>query len=246
LVACLVGQSASQPVSQSVSQSASQPTSQSASKSVSQSASQPASQSVSQSASQSALNLHVQFIPTVCFFPFRCAALQTHINRTIVYCLLMFVSCYSSSCPSLASVCRELRLHLIKLSGHTVGLLWTSDQSDAETSTSQHNTHDIHAPVELEPTVSASERPQTHVLDHAAPGVGYCIITRQNVVRDTIQSGRSADRIPAEASLSTPVQIGPEAHPASCTMGSSCLPGIEGPGRGVDHPPHLFPRLKKE
>ena len=49
---------------------------------------------------------------------------------------------------------------------HTVGLFWTSDQSDAETSTWQHTTlttdrqTDIHL-AEFEPTIPASERPQT-------------------------------------------------------------------------------------
>jgi hypothetical protein len=34
----------------------------------------------------------------------------------------------------------------------------------------------------------------------------------------------------------------PGAHPAS---GGSC-PGLKRPGLGVDHPPHLAPRLKEE
>jgi hypothetical protein len=40
--------------------------------------------------------------------------------------------------------------------------------------------------------------------------------------------------------------IVPEAHPASCTMGTGSIPGVKRPVRGVDHPPHLVPRLKKE
>jgi len=36
------------------------------------------------------------------------------------------------------------------------------------------------------------------------------------------------------------------AHPASCTMGTGSFLGVMWPGRGVDHPPHLAPRLKKE
>jgi len=43
-----------------------------------------------------------------------------------------------------------------------------------------------------------------------------------------------------------PVQNGPGAHPASYTMGTGSFPGVKRPGRGVDHPPHLAPRLKKE
>jgi len=29
-------------------------------------------------------------------------------------------------------------------------------------------------------------------------------------------------------------------------MGTVSFPGVKRPGRGVDHPPHLAPKLKKE
>ena len=38
------------------------------------------------------------------------------------------------------------------------------------------------------------------------------------------------------ARFSTPVQTGPGAHPASCTMGTGSFAGVKRPGRGVDHP----------
>jgi hypothetical protein len=52
---------------------------------------------------------------------------------------------------------------------HLGGLLWTSDRPLAETSPLQHTTliRDIHASVGLEPTIRASKRPQTHILDRA-------------------------------------------------------------------------------
>ena len=56
----------------------------------------------------------------------------------------------------------------------SVGLLWTSDQPVAETSTWQHTT----PPAGFEPTVSAGERPQTYALDRAATGTGIQIILR--------------------------------------------------------------------
>ena len=37
--------------------------------------------------------------------------------------------------------------------------------------------------------------------------------------------------------FSTPVQTGPGAHPASCTMGTGSFLGVKRPGRGADHPP---------
>jgi len=48
------------------------------------------------------------------------------------------------------------------------------------------------------------------------------------------------------ARLSAAVQTGPGAHPASYTMGTGFFPGVKRLGRGIDHPPHLGPRLKKE
>jgi len=48
------------------------------------------------------------------------------------------------------------------------------------------------------------------------------------------------------ARFSAPVQTGPGAHPTPFTMGTGPFPGIKQPGRGIDHPPHLAPRLEKE
>ena len=63
---------------------------------------------------------------------------------------------------------------------------------------------------------------------------------------DSLQAGRSGNRIPAGARFSAHVQIDPGAHPASYTMGTASFPGEKRQGRGVDHPPNLAPRLKKE
>jgi hypothetical protein len=42
------------------------------------------------------------------------------------------------------------------------------------------------------------------------------------------------------------VQTGPEAHPASCTMGTGSFPGVKRPGRGADHPLSSSAEVKKE
>ena len=42
---------------------------------------------------------------------------------------------------------------------------------------------------------------------------------------------------PCGARFSAPVQTGPEAHPASCTMGTGCFPGVRC-CRGVTLTPH--------
>ena len=49
-----------------------------------------------------------------------------------------------------------------------------------------------------------------------------------------------------EARFSAPVKTGWGAQTASYTMGAGSFPGIKRLGRGVDHPPHLAPRLRKE
>jgi hypothetical protein len=63
---------------------------------------------------------------------------------------------------------------------------------------------------------------------------------------DLLRAGRSGDRIPVGARFSTLVQTSPRAYPASCTMGTGSFLEVKPPGRGVDHPPHLAPSLKKE
>jgi hypothetical protein len=49
---------------------------------------------------------------------------------------------------------------------------------------------------------------------------------------DWLRAGRSGDRIPLRARFSAPVQTGPGAHPASCTMGTVSFPRVAS-GRGV-------------
>jgi hypothetical protein len=64
---------------------------------------------------------------------------------------------------------------------HTVGLLWTSDQPVAETSTftGQHNVWtqqtNIHAPSGIR--TPATKLPQTYTLDRAATGIGISTFT---------------------------------------------------------------------
>jgi hypothetical protein len=53
---------------------------------------------------------------------------------------------------------------------HSVGLLWTSDNTQHSQET------DIHAPVGFELIIPASERPQTHALDRAATWISNYIL----------------------------------------------------------------------
>jgi len=67
----------------------------------------------------------------------------------------------------------------------SVGLLWTSDQLVAETSTWQHitlnNRQTSMPPMGIKPAISAGEWPQTHALDRAASGTSILWITLQNL-----------------------------------------------------------------
>jgi len=54
---------------------------------------------------------------------------------------------------------------------------------------------------------------------------------------DWLRAGRSGDRIPVGARFSAPVQTGPGAHPASCTISTGSFPGVKS-GRGVTLTPH--------
>jgi len=56
----------------------------------------------------------------------------------------------------------------------------------------------------------------------------------------------SGDRIPVGTRFSAPVHTGLGTQTASYTMGIGSSLGVKRPGRGVEHPPHLSPRLKKE
>jgi hypothetical protein len=48
-----------------------------------------------------------------------------------------------------------------------------------------------------------------------------------------------------ECRFSAPVQTGPGASPASCTMGTGSFPGVKRPRRGVDHPPPSSAEVKE-
>jgi len=62
----------------------------------------------------------------------------------------------------------------------------------------------------------------------------------------SLQAEQSMDSIPLGLRFTVPVQTGPGAHPASCTMGTGSLPEVKWWGHGVGHPPHLAPSLKEE
>jgi hypothetical protein len=75
-----------------------------------------------------------------------------------------------------------------------------------------------------------------------------------NVIYGSIKVGRDSagglttgDRIPVGGSrFSAPVHTAPGDHPASYTMVTGSFSGVKRPERGVDHPSHPAPRLKKE
>ena len=64
---------------------------------------------------------------------------------------------------------------------------------------------------------------------------------------DLLRAGMSGNRIPVGARFSAPVQTGPGALPASCTMGTGSFPGVKS-GRSVTLTSHplLMSLVKKE
>jgi hypothetical protein len=63
---------------------------------------------------------------------------------------------------------------------------------------------------------------------------------------DWLRAGRSGYRISVRTRFYAPVQTGPEAHQASCIMGTGSFPGVKRPGRSADHPPLSSAEVENE
>ena len=70
-------------------------------------------------------------------------------------------------------------------------------------------------------------------IDNMFMVIKICISTYK---RHSLRAWRSGDRNPVGARFSAPVQTGPGAHPASCTMGNGSFPWVKRPRRGAAHP----------
>ena len=67
-----------------------------------------------------------------------------------------------------------------------------------------------------------------------------------NRYSDSLRTERSGDRIPVEgARFSAPVQTGPAALPAYCTMGTGSLPGVKRQVNGINHPSPSSAQVKE-
>jgi hypothetical protein len=105
-----------------------------------------------------------------------CRSFTHHKKTQGLKCKILHIFFYSSKTPV------SLGLHIVEVSRshsdtpHSVGLLWTSDQSVAETpNMTTHNTHNKQisiTPAGFEPAIPASQRSQTHNLDRAATRTG--------------------------------------------------------------------------
>jgi len=74
----------------------------------------------------------------------------------------------------------------------------------------------------------------------------YCGPRKRSRYSDSVRAGRSGDRILMGATLSAPDQTGSGLHPDFNTKGTGSFPGVKRPGRDVDHPLDIEPRLEKE
>jgi hypothetical protein len=91
-----------------------------------------------------------------------------------LFVFLFFLLCLTTVCRLFIGV--EVIVALYHTHTHSVGLLWTSDLLVTETCTWLHTTltwDTAMHPAGLEPAIPVSERPQTHVLDRVAPGIGF-------------------------------------------------------------------------
>ena len=70
------------------------------------------------------------------------------------------------------------------------------------------------------------------------PGSVFCIATGYGLDGPGIESQWGAR-------FSAPVQTGPGAHPASCTMGTVSFPGVKRPRRDAESSPLLVPWSRK-
>jgi hypothetical protein len=79
-------------------------------------------------------------------------------------------------------------------------------------------------------------------------GKSVRMMGRDSVVGVTTRYGLDSPEIKSRwaARFSAHVQTGYRAKQASCTIGVGLFQGVMRPERGVNHPPHLAPRLKKE
>ena len=71
----------------------------------------------------------------------------------------------------------------------------------------------------------------------------------QNQVRAKYDRVQENKKIPVKASFSAPIRTGPAPPPPPSFLYNGyrvSFPGVKRPWRGVNHPPYLGPRLKKE
>ena len=88
--------------------------------------------------------------------------------------------------------------------------------------------------------VSDMQHAETNNIKHMQMGPGQ--LSRYS---DSLRAGRYRSQWGAR--FSAPLEIGPGAPPSLLNSGYRVsFPAVKRPGRGVEHPPHLAPRLKKE
>ena len=78
---------------------------------------------------------------------------------------------------------------------------------------------------------------KTHTHTHIPHTHTHTTHTHTHTQYDSPQNG---------AKFFVAVYIGSGAHPSSFAMATGSFPGVKRPERGVDHPPLLAPRLRKE
>jgi hypothetical protein len=115
------------------------------------------------------------------------------------------------------SVHRQFLLHVFGINN---GNIWTHVETQKLKNTKQSRTRWESKPGPPKPYPGRSTTKYTPVLVHVMPEF-------KGRDSDSLRVERSGDRIPVVTRFFAPIQTGPEAHPASCTMGIGPFPGVK-------------------
>ena len=100
----------------------------------------------------------------------------------------------------------------------------------SEANTKHRNTvHNVEC-FTVKPACSQSSRQASIICGNNAKPLNTLWAWQLSRYSDWLRAGRSWDRSPVWARFSAPVQTGPGAHPAPCTMGTGSFAGVEAAG----------------
>jgi hypothetical protein len=127
--------------------------------------------------------IYIYMCVCVCVCVFVCVYIYICVCVCVCLCVCVYIYIYMCVCVCVAQEHKpDLGLLALRFLDHTqfthihsVGLLCIRDRPVAEAYLATYNTHKRQTPMPpagFEPSIPASERPQTHVLDRTATRIG--------------------------------------------------------------------------